>query len=174
MTEQGTSSAMRRFHVDPWALVAMVVVILCDQLTKLLMLDLLQEGESIVVIPNFFHLTLHFNLGAAFGLFAGLADGTREVVLAIAKLVALTAIFFFLFQEEFRTRRAQIALFMVLGGALGNIIDRLRIGKVVDFFDVYAIDRAYTWPTFNVADSAICIGVALILFLPRRGPSPTP
>jgi signal peptidase II len=162
------AAKLRSYSFDRWALAAALFVVVLDQATKAFMLSWLQEGESVPVIAGLFHLTLHFNFGAAFGIFSELGEGTRQLVLAVAKAIALGAVLYFLVQEEFRSRRAQIALFLVMGGALGNIIDRVRLGKVVDFFDFYLVDRAYTWPTFNVADSAICIGVAMLLLLPSN------
>ena len=149
-------------------IIAGLVVVILDQITKWLVLRSILLGDSIEVIPGFFNLVLTFNKGAAFGMMAGLSDGVREVVLALTTGFALVVVAFFLFTDCKRDALGQVALAMILGGALGNIIDRIRIGAVIDFLDVY-YGTAH-WPAFNVADSAICIGVALLIL--RRRPHP--
>jgi signal peptidase II len=138
-----------------------VSVIILDQLTKLLVLAMFAPGEVLEVIPGLFNLTLHFNPGVAFGLFAGLEPGIRAAVLIATTSVAVSFVLFFMWTEYRDSRMGLVSLALVLGGAIGNAIDRLRLGQVVDFFDFY-IGTAH-WPTFNVADSAICIGVGGLL-----------
>lgn len=147
----------------PVILLALVVALIADQLSKLAVLQALAPGEVHEVIPGFFNFTLHFNKGAAFGLFAGLEDGTRQIVLAVLSKFAVLMLFIFLLYEFYENRRAQFCIGLILGGAAGNILDRMYRGEVVDFLDVYFKD--YHWPAFNIADSCICVGVfALILF----------
>lgn len=138
------------------------VVAALDQAAKALALFLLEKGQEVAVIPGFFNLTLHFNPGAAFGLLANVADGQRQLVLAATTLVALACVIYLLIKDYLGDSYGQAALAMIMGGAVGNIIDRLRLGEVVDFLDFYIAQ--YHWPAFNLADSSICIGVAVLLF----------
>jgi signal peptidase II len=140
-----------------------------DQVTKYLILFTLSPGDSVPVIPGLFNLTLTFNLGAAFGLWSGLPSGVRELVLALTNLLALGVVVYFMRQPHYRSSLAQTALAGILGGAIGNIIDRFVHGSVVDFLDFY-VGRAH-WPAFNVADSAICVGVTILLVLSFFAPT---
>jgi signal peptidase II len=142
-------------------LLTVVSVMVLDQITKLVMLSTFAPGEVLEVIPGLFNLTLHFNPGVAFGLFAGLEPGIRAAVLIATTSVAISFVLFFMWTEYRDSFMGLVSLALVLGGALGNVIDRLRLGQVVDFFDFY-IGTAH-WPTFNVADSAICVGVGGLL-----------
>lgn len=128
-----------------------------DQLTKrwvVMRLPLNEIGK--VLIPNFLMLTRTSNTGSAFGLFPG-----STLILAAAALIAVSAIIVYVArQKQGLSVLLGIALALPLGGALGNFIDRIRLGYVVDFIDARV--GSYQWPVFNVADSAICIGVALL------------
>lgn len=158
-------------------LVATFVVAL-DQSTKHLVVSLISLHEQIVVIPNFFNLTLIYNPGVAFGMGAELGDGIRQVVLALLAGCALIGIFYFLVKDYMYDRVAQVSIALVVGGGVGNIIDRVSLGRVVDFLDFYY--GSYHWPAFNVADSAICVGVVILLFrkpashIEQAGQSPDP
>jgi len=141
------------------------VVLVCvalDQLSKALVMACLERGQQVVIVPKFFNLTLHFNKGAAFGLFSNLADGQRQVAITVTTLLALGCVVFLLIKDYLSDPLGQTALAMVFGGALGNIVDRLRFGEVVDFLDFHY--AGYHWPAFNLADSLICIGVLILLF----------
>jgi signal peptidase II len=138
------------------------VVCILDQLSKAWVLASLTEGQIVEVVPGIFNLTLAFNRGAAFGIMSDFSDQTRHLLLALTTVLALTAVMYFLYYDYLEDRVAQSALGLILGGAFGNIIDRLRLGEVVDFLDVYY--GTYHWPAFNVADSAICVGVFILLF----------
>ena len=143
------------------------MVIVADQLTKYLALSLIPSSDSSVngaipVIPGVFNLVLAFNKGAAFGIFGQIANDTyRHLVLGAAILCALGALWFFLREFE-RSFLGRLALALILGGAIGNVIDRVRVGAVIDFLDFYW--QSYHWPAFNIADSCICIGVGLVIF----------
>jgi signal peptidase II len=137
------------------------LTILADQVTKGIVLSSFRPGEIRPVIEGLFNLTLTFNYGAAFGLWSWLTPGTREIVLGLTILGAMGLVGFFLTRPYYRTLSAQVALSAILGGAIGNVIDRIRLGAVVDFLDFYVGNNH--WPAFNVADSAICIGVAVLL-----------
>jgi len=129
-------------------------LVLClDQLTKYLVSVRLIEGQSLAVIRNIFHLTLVKNSGIAFGFFP---NGSN--VFIVFSFLAVAVIFIILFKNKDSGMLSDIALSLVLGGAAGNLIDRLRWGYIIDFFDFRV------WPVFNVADSAISIGVVLLCF----------
>ena len=119
-------------------------------------------SHSIELIENVFNLTYIRNTGAAFGIFAGSAAGFR---LPFLLLVSLAAIVFILMMLK-RLRNDETALIMalafILGGAIGNLIDRLVYGEVIDFLDVYW--SSYHWPAFNIADSFITVGVAITVY----------
>ena len=128
------------------------VVLALDQVTKFAVQQRMAEGMSIPVWPGVFHLTYIRNPGAAFGL---LADQRWLFILVALLLIACVAFLFRQLIQQPPIMRFGAAL--LVGGAVGNLIDRIRLGKVVDFFDFRI------WPIFNVADIAICVGVGLIL-----------
>jgi len=136
------------------------VVVVLDQLTKLIALDRLVPGAPVRVIDGFLALTLVMNPGLAFGLLAGVPPGWRWIValLSLAALVVLVQVAVRVLPAGSWLDHGTIGL--VFGGAVGNLIDRARFGAVVDFVDVYY--RGWHWPAFNVADSAITVGVALL------------
>ena len=146
-----------------------VGVVALDQWTKLLVLRSFQPGEIRPVIEGFFNLTLAFNKGVAFGLFADFSDGLRYALLGGTAALAIGAVLYFFKREYAHDPVGRAALVLVLGGAVGNIIDRVRLGMVVDFFDFYLGE--YHYPAFNIADSAICVGVVVLIF---RRPAPPP
>jgi len=135
--------------------------ILLDQSTKLLVVRSLRLGQSIPILPGCFDLVFILNPGAAFGLLAGLPEGVRAPFLAAVALAAAALIVGYRHRHLRGQPLAASALALVLGGAVGNLIDRLRYGMVVDFLDFYL--GRYHWPAFNVADSCISVGVGLLL-----------
>ncbi len=143
------------------ALVIMAVVVAADQLTKLWIVCTFAPHEILVVIPGFFNLTHLTNTGAAFGMLAGEPSMARQVFFIGIAVVALVLMALALRQYGGRHRLFAVAIGLVAGGAIGNLIDRLRLGAVIDFLDFY-IGRHH-WPAFNVADSAITIGVGCFL-----------
>ena len=131
--------------------------VLADQLSKVAALSLLSQGTAVPVLPGL-NLSLGFNTGASFGMMGGFMAGKPLLMAALTG--ALTIAFAVMaFRAQPALERAGFAL--VVGGALGNIIDRLRQGAVTDFLDFYW--RDWHWPTFNVADIAITLGAVLIL-----------
>lgn len=135
------------------------LVLLLDQASKLWVLSAFRFGE-VRPVTDFFNLVLVFNSGAAFSFLAG-AGGWQKwffVVLALAISVWLAV----MIRRHAAERLLPLALALVLGGALGNVIDRLRLGAVVDFLDFHL--AGWHWPAFNLADSAITIGVILLLW----------
>ncbi len=143
-------------RIKLFGLVALAVVVL-DQAVKYLALSYLAAGP-VTLIPGLADLVLVYNRGAAFGSFANLGFGPN--LLIVLSLIALGVIVFVLFSQFAAKRTMQICLGSVAGGAVGNLIDRFRIGAVVDFVDVYV--GSWHWPAFNVADMGITIGGALL------------
>ena len=141
----------------PWLAIAAVVVVL-DQATKLLVLARFAHGESLPVTA-FFNLVLVYNKGAAFSFLAG-ADGWQTPLLVIVALVAITIVAWMLWRNPSRPL-LDMGLALILGGAIGNLIDRIAYGKVVDFLLFHAYGWSY--PAFNVADSAITVGAAILI-----------
>jgi len=137
-----------------------LVVLTLDQLTKLLALRRLLPGTPVRVVDGFFSLTLVMNPGLAFGMLSSTPTAWRWIValLSMGALAMLAAIGARLLPAGGWITR--LALGLIFGGAVGNLIDRGRFGAVVDFLDFYW--RAHHWPAFNVADSAISVGVALL------------
>ena len=134
-----------------------VAAVVADQSTKTAALSLLSQGTAVPVLPGL-NLSLGFNTGASFGMMGGFMAGKPLLMAALTG--ALTIAFAVMaFRAQPALERAGFAL--VVGGALGNIIDRVRQGAVTDFIDLYW--RDWHWPTFNVADIAITLGTVLIL-----------
>ncbi|NLT95203.1 MAG: signal peptidase II [Clostridia bacterium] len=134
-----------------WVTAALVLLI--DQGTKYIVKTTMTLYESIPVIPNIFHLTYIENPGAAFGLLAN-----QRLFFIFITMIILTTIIYFYYKLTGEKLLLRIALGMVVGGAVGNLIDRLRMGVVTDFFDFRI------WPVFNIADSAIVIGMIYIAY----------
>ena len=132
-----------------------------DQATKLSIVQSMRLNESIPIVPNLFSLTYIRNPGAAFGLLAGSSDAFRMVFFGVTSLFALALLGTILFRLPKKDWMGQLSIAGILGGAVGNLIDRLRYGEVIDFLDVYV--DSYHWPAFNVADSAISIGVVFLI-----------
>ncbi len=139
----------------------MAAVVTFDQLTKLWILNSFSLYESLEIIPGFFSLTYLTNKGAAFGFLAGQAGVWRHYLFLILGAVALVVIVISWFKLRQSHQLYSISLALIGGGALGNLIDRIRLGSVVDFLDVY-IGRHH-WPAFNIADSAITVGVVFFI-----------
>jgi signal peptidase II len=137
-------------------LVAPIVVVL-DQLTKAIVLGLFEAGQGIAVTP-FFNLVLVWNRGVSFGMFnsGGAFAPWLLSGLALAVVVGLGA-----WLRSTDQRLTSFGLGLVIGGALGNVVDRVRFGAVVDFLDFHL--AGYHWPAFNVADAGICVGAALMV-----------
>lgn len=141
-------------------LISLIVVIL-DQLTKAVITNYFALHQSTGVISGFFNITHVRNPGAAFSLFHDSNKFFRTLFLIGISMVALIVVFF-VYRKTENNLLYRIALSLIAGGAVGNLIDRIRFGEVIDFLDFY-IGR-YHWPAFNVADSAITIGVLLAVF----------
>lgn len=138
------------------------LVIIFDQVTKFLILSHLPIHHSISIIPGFFSITHIHNPGGAFGFMRNQSSTLRHVVFLLVALLAACLVFYF-YRNTPKTHPVLASgLALIFGGAIGNLIDRIRFGEVVDFLDVYMGNHHY--PAFNVADSAITIGVCIFLF----------
>ena len=148
---------MRKYHIMIAAL-----IVLCDRMTKWLVSQKITLHDSIDIVPGMFRLTHVQNQGAAFGLFAESPSEWRVAMLILFSLAALAVVSVLLWKDRSVFHSGTLALSLILGGAVGNLWDRVSDGKVTDFLDFYI--GAHHWPPFNVADSAIVIG-ALLLFV---------
>jgi signal peptidase II len=149
-----------------------LAIIFFDQLTKLLVLRFLGFSEEQVIIPGFFKFVHWGNTGAAWSMFSG-----NNGLLAVVAIVAVIVLFFSRHHFDLHTLGGQVALGLIFGGIVGNLLDRLRVGHVVDFLYFYVMRRDGTeagFPAFNVADSAICIGVGLLFILSWRNSGDSP
>ncbi len=152
----------------PWLLFAIsAFVIAFDQLTKHLALAYIEYLEVSPVTP-FFYLTLRFNEGAAFSFLAGAGGWQRWFFAALAAGVSIVLVVWItrIYRQKGNTQEA-LALALILGGAVGNLYDRIMLGHVVDFIVLHY--QQHEWPAFNIADSAICIGAALLVLDMFRG-----
>jgi signal peptidase II len=147
---------MRRYHL----LIALLVLCL-DRFTKWIIAQKIDLHDSVQVIPGFFRLTHVQNSGAAFGLFADSPSQWKIAVLVLFSIVALVIVSTLLWRNSHSMSTTGLGLSLILGGALGNLWDRLINGRVVDFLLFYIGD--HQWPAFNVADSAIVVGAGLLV-----------
>jgi len=149
------------------------IVIVLDQLTKAVLKHALELHEYRPVLGGFLSISHVRNRGAAFGILSEAGLPYQGQLLSLVSLLALGAIALYALRLPAEARLPRLALALVLGGAIGNLIDRLRFGYVVDFIHVYW--RQYVWPDFNLADSAISVGVVLLVLdmlrSPRREPA---
>ena len=139
-----------------WILVIIGIITL-DQVSKLLALTFLQGSDSVIIINKVLRLTYVENRGAAFGML----DDKRWVFMLLST-VGILAMAVFLFKFAKGERLLSLSLAFVIGGGIGNMIDRIFLGFVVDFIDFYAFPNAWVW-VFNVADSFVCVGAGLIM-----------
>ena len=163
-----------------------LAVVAADQATKLAAHRFLRGRGAIEIVPDFFSLWYSRNPGGLFGSFRDWAGPTRFVLLTLLPIAAVVLIVRFLARGRAYDRPTLIGLASILGGAVGNLIDRLIRGEVIDFFDVYLTSSRVAdwlvarfgtshWPTFNVADSAIVVGACLLLLsIVRPHPEPSP
>jgi signal peptidase II len=147
---------MRKYHF----LIALIVVV-ADRASKWLVARSIPLHESVSVLPGVFRLTHVQNSGAAFGLFAESPSEWKVALLILFSMLALVVVSALLWKNSHRITSTGVGLALILGGAVGNLWDRLLSGHVVDFFDFYL--GSYHWPAFNIADSAIVIGALLLV-----------
>lgn len=152
-----TAARMPWSRVGAWVALAVAVALL-DQAVKALIQSQLAPGD-IVRLTGFFNLVLVFNTGAAFSFLAGASGWQRELFVGIT--LAAVAVIVVLLRRHPHERLFAFGLTLILGGALGNLYDRLTLGRVVDFLDFHA--AGWHWPAFNVADSGITVGATLVV-----------
>ena len=139
-----------------WILI-IAAVVLADQATKLLVVANLAVGESVDVIPGVFRFTYVQNKGAAFGMLAN-----HRWVFMVISVVAIAAIFVYLWKFRPASRFACVGLSLVVGGGIGNMIDRCYLTYVIDFLDFCAFPKIWMW-VFNVADACVCVGGGMLI-----------
>ena len=156
----GKSSTRRDFR--PWLLGIAAVVVVLDRLTKMWIERHVERGHFLRVIPGVFQLSHVFNTGAAFSLFAeSLSPAVVRYALIAFSVVAILVVLGMIWRVGRAVSVTGVALGLILGGAVGNLYDRVRFGYVVDFLAVKIVN--YHWPDFNLADSAIVTGACLLL-----------
>ncbi len=144
-----------------WIIAIAVVAFASDQASKYIITRYLDLHASIDVIPSFFQLSLVHNHGAAFGILSGVGEPIRSIALISLSAAAFAILVYLYFQRPAGDRLVACSIALIAGGAIGNLTDRIRLGYVVDFLDVYV--HTYHWPTFNLADSCITVGMLLIM-----------
>ncbi len=140
-----------------------LVLLGLDQLTKFLIVSSMDMYEAQRIIPGFFNLVYVTNKGAAFSMLASVESPLRHYFFVAVNSAAFLGLTFAAWKMQGQHRFYRVSFALIGAGAVGNLIDRLRFGAVVDFLDFYV--GAYHWPAFNVADSSICIGVAMLFIL---------
>lgn len=145
----------------------LVPVLAVDQWTKSYIDSVMSLHDSFPVIQGFFNITYIRNPGAAFGFLAGASPAFRSIFFLSVTAVAIVLILYFIMKTSREGMLLTASLSLILSGALGNLIDRVRFGEVIDFLDVYL--GSHHWPAFNVADSAISIGAVLLILEMFRG-----
>lgn len=149
-------------------LILSLAIIVSDALTKWLVSSRIDLHESIPLIPDYVQLVHVRNTGAAFGIGANADSRIVPYLLNLGAIGVFFVVVAYAFRAAVTDRVLQTGLHLILGGAIGNLIDRFRLGYVVDFVDVFV--KSHHWPAFNVADSAICIGIGLLFLDMRKKP----
>jgi signal peptidase II len=151
----------------PYLLLSLAIILL-DAWTKWQVSAHIDMHDSVSLIPNLFQLVHVRNTGAAFGIGANAQSAIVPLLLNIGAIGVFFVVVAYAFRTAVTDRLLQIGLHLILGGAIGNLIDRFRLGYVVDFLDWGG--QTHQWPAFNVADSAICIGIGLLFLDMRKKP----
>jgi len=143
-------------------LIISVIIVVLDQVTKAMIVNYLDLYHSIKIVPGFFSITHIHNPGGAFGFLANQSPAVRVIVFLFVSILALGFIFYFYHKTPETHKWLATGFALIFSGAIGNLIDRVRFGTVVDFLDVY-INNLH-WPAFNIADSAITIGMGVFIY----------
>ena len=144
-----------------WAVIASAIFV-ADQVTKAAVEGSIPEHTTVTVVPHFLNLVYTKNAGAAFGLFSESPSAWRTVLLIVVSSLLLAMVIGVVWRSQQLRQVAGVGLALILGGALSNLFDRIRFGRVVDFVDVYY--RGYHWYTFNLADASIVVGAGFLVF----------
>jgi len=155
---------MKRIH---YILISLAVILL-DAVTKWMVSARIALHDAITIVPDLFAIVHVRNTGAAFGIGANAESHVVPLLLNSGAILVFLIVVAYAVRTPLSDRSLQIGLHLILGGAIGNLVDRFRFGYVVDFLDFYV--RDHHWPAFNVADSAICIGIALLFLDMRKKP----
>lgn len=152
-----------------------LAVIGFDAFTKWIIIQKFAIHDVLPVIDNFFQLVHVRNTGAAFGIGANSGSPIVPLLLNSGAILVFFIVVAYSLRSPATDRMLQIGLHLILGGAIGNLIDRFRFGSVVDFLDFFVVfgGREHHWPAFNVADAAICVGIALLFLDMRKKPATT-
>ena len=162
----------RRYLILSFVTLAIVVL---DQVTKAYIDQTMRLHETIPIIPGYFSLTYIRNPGAAFGIFSSSSSGFRVTFFVLTSIFAMGLLITIFVRLDPSDWWGQLTVASIFGGAIGNLIDRIQFGEVIDFLDFYV--NGYHWPAFNVADTAISLGVCslfIIFALDKRKPSLAP
>jgi len=138
-------------------------ILILDQISKALILKYVPLHNTLSIIPGFFNITHIQNPGGAFGFMANQGPGVRSILFLFVSAIAIGVVFFFYKTTPVNDTWLTTALALIFGGAIGNLIDRIRFGQVVDFLDFYVRNDLH-WPSFNIADSAITVGITIFVF----------
>jgi signal peptidase II len=162
--------SMRDFLINKYLILLPTVaaVVLLDIITKAYIDSNMSLHESVEVIRGFLNITYVRNPGAAFSFLASASPGFRSIFFLAVTILAMVLVLYYIAKSKTEEPLMIFALSLILSGALGNFIDRVRLGEVIDFIDVYL--GAYHWPAFNVADSAITVGAFIMLFVLFKRP----
>ncbi len=156
------ASFSSRRDMRPFAILLAVLVVVADRLSKVWIIANIPPGRAIAVIPGFFRLTHVLNTGAAFSLFEEAKNpNTVRYALISFSVIAAVAVLVMLWRTGRQLTVSSVALALILGGAVGNLYDRIHLHFVVDFLEVHI--ARYHWPDFNIADSCIVVGACLLL-----------
>jgi len=137
-------------------LILSIIFVLIDIVSKIIVSNLMDVYDSIIIIKDFFYITYVRNTGAAWSIFAG-----KTWLLIIVSLIIIGLICFYIYKNKPKSKKEMVGYSLVLGGAIGNFLDRVIYGYVIDFFDFYIF--GYDYPIFNVADIFIVIGVMILI-----------
>ncbi len=137
-------------------------IVVSDQISKVIISKILALHHSIPIIPGFFNFTYVLNPGGAFGFLANQSSTVRVLIFLFVSSIAICFILYFYINTPETHKFLSIGFALIFGGAIGNMIDRIRLGKVIDFLDFRILN--FPWPAFNVADSAISVGMAIFIF----------
>ncbi|MBI5974541.1 signal peptidase II [Staphylococcus canis] len=150
----------RQYYIGP-SILSVALIIMFDQLTKWMIATKMTIGDSYIIIPNFLSITSHRNNGAAWGILSG-----KMTFFYIVTIVILIALIYFYIKEAQYQFMMQLSLSLLFAGAIGNFIDRLLRGEVIDFIDTFIF--GYDFPIFNIADSSLTVGVILLIIVLLR------
>jgi signal peptidase II len=151
-------------------LILVIAVLVLDRWSKATIQSRFELNESATVIDGLFNITYVQNTGVAFGIFSTISSPLKSLLLSAFTAVAAVIVVFYSLRSPVKNHLLQVALGLILGGAIGNLYDRLAYGFVVDFLELYF--RSYHWPSFNVADTAISVGVLLLALEIIRNEAP--